>query len=209
MIEKQRKIMKLKLVAISLAVALLSAGAHAKGPNWDYLEASVVQEKDKHDLSLFNGTTIKGYSVELSKELSHEFFVNVKATQMEDELITEGETFDFRNRALSFGIGYNHRITYVTDVYAMVSFEGREFKLDSSTVSTEATGLSYGLGFRSLPAEWIELYSEVKRIDIEKDKSTSLALGARINISNAFSFGGEFKVSEYNTESSFNLRYSF
>lgn len=201
--------MKSKSVAISLTVALLSAGAHAKGPNWDYFEVSFLQEKDKHELSLFNGTTIEGYSIELSKELSHEFFVNVKGKQIDEKLITKDETVDFQNRELSFGIGYNHKITNVTDVYAVISFEGRELKNNSSNVDTEATGLSYGLGFRSLPAEWLELYSEVKRVDIEKDKSTSLALGARINITKTFSFGGEFKESEYNTETSFNLRYSF
>ena len=216
--------MKKLLIAAALSVSAFSATAN-NNPNWDYVDVSYASAKFD-DLGL-GDDKLKGFSLTGSKKVADNAFVfasHISVSNDFKENISE-DGFEMKTEAdlelslTSAGVGYLHNLSKTTDAFFTLSYEevgfdttykatyGDEVFRDSGDESENGYGI--GLGIRTVVMENVEMLGQIKRIDIDDEKETSITLGAKYFIKDNFSAGLQFnKIDDLKT-TSLHLAYHF
>lgn len=203
--------MKILLQPVLLiGLMTMCAHANAKGPTWDYIDATYTVNKLDYAGTVLNDIEVNGFGIELSKELSHEFFVHVEAELIDEEFVlNDKDSATLERLSYSAGIGYNHKVTNASDVYGILSFEGQNTEVKDYLNDMENNGYSFKLGFRSLPTSWFEFEGQMKYLDIAGESTTSLSTTLRFHINEYISVGAEYIHKEYEGVGKAGIRLSF
>lgn len=195
-------------IATIVALSMIGTAAFAKGPSFDYVDIAYTITTEDNQASVFDDVEVEGARLILSKELSHEFFTDFTYHLIDDEVkIANGDGIAVELKEMSVGLGYNHKVTVKTDIYAKVSFEMTE--ATALGLTNDETGYSISVGLRNKTASWLELSSEVKFKDVQEETETSLELGSRFEFTDMFSIGVGFSLQEDVEQVHVGMRFTF
>jgi opacity protein-like surface antigen len=184
-----------KLVLSSAILSILSFGALADTPSFNFLEIGYTDS--------FDSEVIDGYEVNGSFELNESFFLSASYTKA-----TESKLIDLDG--YQFGLGYKSKLSDSSVWFTQIDYVkiDNEFDLPGFSASISEDGYQLSLGVKNNISKSLELSAAIKYIDIVED-DTYTELGAVYNFTDSsgvyFNIETDFDDSNY----AIGLRMSF
>ena len=199
--------LKNKIVLV-IALSAITNVTLAKGPSFDFIDVRATTSTDDTGTSFYHGSDLEGIKLKLSKELSHEFFTDLTYQKIDDSVSGDNSSQDVILEKLSVGLGYNHKVTKDTDIYAKVLFEVEKLELVSLD-DEEDTGHGLAVGFINKTTSWLELSVEMFYKDVVQDSETGFNAGLQLVYNDFLSVGIDYTILEDEERASAGIRLTF
>ncbi|MEW6999215.1 outer membrane beta-barrel protein [Colwelliaceae bacterium BS250] len=189
-----------KLILGTVLLLPLGSIMAAESIRWDRVDVSyesVDRGRDKWT----------GFGLSATNLLGENVFIVGSYTSVSDDLDTlfkDGEkdayntTIDSDINTFSAGLGYRHSLFNTTDLFGVISYENKEYKLSIFNHSDSQSENGYGLkaGLRSLVTNKIELTGSVGYEKIFDSSETELKVSALYHFTDQFSIGLSYGKSD-------------
>lgn len=194
----------MKRIIIAASIAVMSAGANAELPTFNFVKAgySVLE------LDLVEGDFV-GYEAEGSLELEDNFYMVGKY------VATDDKDLELDQVRATLGFGYIQELTEDSALYIQVEYAAVRFDRLSSG-RFEERGAQYGVGYRGRLFNSFEYDVSVKKMNIgEVDPTfgdfnqTFVSLGANYSIFDSFAVYADFELESDSNRYAAGLKYAF
>ncbi|MEP1742194.1 MAG: porin [Kangiellaceae bacterium] len=179
-----------KTIIASAVLSVISFGAMAETPSFDYVEFGFT-EYDSDGLG-----KLDGFELTASKELNNNFYVAGDLAR-----VNEG---GFDLDTMTIGVGYKNQFSSNSTFFSEIDFA----KIKNSNDFDE-NGFQVTAGIRSMLGKNLELKAAVEYLDINDVDETSYVVGGAYNLNSDLAVYADYTYESELSKYGVGIRYNF